>query len=92
MLRQKLEICAFVLEGRGPIRDRTVARHDASGRNGRQFANDGKPTLQAPVENRQMPQKYQVASEQGCGGLIQNRKIIVGVRGPPGLEQEDSLA
>jgi len=69
-----------------------VARHDASGRNGRQFADDGKPTLKAPVENRQMPQKYQVASEQGCGGLIQNRKIIVGVRGPPGLKQEDSIA
>src|SRR5256886_17599614 len=39
-----------------------------------------------------MPQKYEVASKQRSGGLVQNRKIIVGVRGPPGLEQEDSIA
>jgi hypothetical protein len=52
MLRQTLEICAFILKGRRPARDRTVARHDASGWNGCQFVNDGKPTLQAPVENR----------------------------------------
>src|SRR5262245_27931259 len=90
MLRQTLEICAFVLKCRGPARDRTVARHDAFGWNG--SVNDGKPTLQTPVENRQMPQKDQVASEQRFGGLIQNRKIIVGMRGPPGPEQEDSIA
>jgi len=39
-----------------------------------------------------MPQKYQVASEQGCGGFIQNRKIVVGVRGPPSLKQKYSIA
>src|SRR5499427_6859794 len=39
-----------------------------------------------------MPQKYQVASKQRSGGLIQNRKIIVGVRSRPGLKQEDSIA
>jgi len=52
MLRQMLEICAFILKRRRPARDRTVARHDASGWNGCQFVNNGKPTLQAPVENR----------------------------------------
>src|SRR6266480_3349429 len=39
-----------------------------------------------------MPQKYEVASKQRSGGLVQHRKIIVGVRGPPGLEHEDSIA
>src|SRR5262245_4646610 len=92
MLRQTLEICAFVLKGRRPARDRTVPRHAAASWNSCQFVNDGKPTLQAPVENRQMPQKYQVPSKQRSSGLIQNRKIIVGVRGSPGLEQEDSIA
>src|SRR5262249_53672882 len=39
-----------------------------------------------------MPQKYQVASKQRSGGLIQNRKIIVGVRRLPSLEHQDSIA
>ena len=39
-----------------------------------------------------MPQKYQVAGEQRPGGLVQHRQIIVGVRGPPGLEHEDAIA
>ena len=39
-----------------------------------------------------MPQEYQVAGKQRPGGLVQHRKIIVGVRGPPGLEHEHAIA
>ena len=39
-----------------------------------------------------MPQEYQVAGKKRSGGLVQHRKIIVGVRGAPGLEHEDPVA
>ena len=72
---------AFVLEGRGQGATGPWPGTTRPARNGRKLVDGGKPTLQAPVENRQMPQKYQVAGKQRSGGLVQHRKIIVGVRG-----------
>ena len=39
-----------------------------------------------------MPQKHQVAGKKRSGRLVQPCKVIVRMRGPPGLEHEDSIA
>src|SRR5258708_8776399 len=82
---EALEVATFVLDGTSPIADhRAMSGNNVVRLHAPQLIENGEEAANAAIKYRQMPDKQEIAGKQRRTPAVEDRQIIVGMRGQIG--------
>src|SRR5258708_6716874 len=88
-----LEVAALILDSASPIADdRAMPGNNALGGHMAQLLQVGEKAANAAIDHRHMPDEQEITGKQRGTLAVEDRQIIVGMRGRPGLQSQYSPA